>query len=190
MSKVLIQDARLAFPNLWRAKAINDGEPRYGCTLLLTPGHPGIALVNEAMKVVALAKWADKWQEVVKSLKAQDKLAIHNGDAKAEYTGFEGNFYISASNKMRTCVVNLDRSPLVESDGKPYGGCYVNAMIELWAQDHKKFGKRINASLLGVQFLRDGDSFGGGSAPAAPEDFPELAQPATAATAGSDEDLF
>jgi len=42
----------------------------------------------------------------------------------------------------------------------------------LWAQDNQ-FGKRVNAELLGVQFVRDGEPFGGGK-PATPEDFEDL----------------
>ena len=33
------------------------------------------------------------------------------------------------------------------------------ASIDLWAQDNK-YGKRINASLTHVQFVKDGDQFG------------------------------
>jgi hypothetical protein len=70
--------------------------------------------------------------------------------------------------------VDKDRSPLVSADGRPYSGCYVNAQVEVWAQDHKSFGKRINAQLLGVQFVEDGDSFQAGAPPANPEDFGDL----------------
>ena len=63
----------------------------------------------------------------------------------------------------RPLVIDADKSPLTEQDGKPYSGCYVNASIELWAQDNN-YGKRVNASLSGVQFFRDGDAFAGGRA--------------------------
>lgn len=33
-----------------------------------------------------------------------------------------------------------------EADGLVYSGCYVNARIELWAQDNAN-GKRVNAKL-------------------------------------------
>lgn len=49
----------------------------------------------------------------------------------------------------------------------------MNASIELWAQDNKQFGKRINAQLRGVQFLRDGDAFAAGS-PASEDEFEDL----------------
>ena len=49
--------------------------------------------------------------------------------------------------------------PLTEDDNKLYPGCYVNVVITLWAQNNK-FGKRINANLLAVQFVKDGNPFG------------------------------
>ena len=62
--------------------------------------------------------------------------------------------------------------PLTAADGRPYAGCYVIANVELWAQDNN-YGKRINASLRGVQFLRDGDAFSGGGA-ASEDEFDEV----------------
>ena len=67
----------------------------------------------------------------------------------------------------------------VEADGLPYSGCYVNASIELWAQDNN-YGKRINASLRGVQFYRDGDAVAGGGGPASEDEFDDLAEGADA----------
>jgi len=101
---------------------------------------------------------------------------LHDGDAKAEYEGFEGNKFVSARAKVRPTVFDQQRQELSEADGKPYSGCYVNASIELWAQDNS-FGKRINAQLRGVQFLRDGDAFAGGSRPADADEFDEIAAP-------------
>lgn len=40
-------------------------------------------------------------------------------------------------------------------------------MVEFWAQDNN-YGKRVNATLLGVQFVRDGAAFAGGTTGAAP----------------------
>ncbi|MWN55950.1 ssDNA-binding protein, partial [Escherichia coli] len=57
-------------------------------------------------------------------------------------------------------------------------GCYVNAVIDIWAQDNN-FGKRINASLGGVQFLRDGDAFAGGGVASA-DDFDDISEGADA----------
>ena len=87
--------------------------------------------------------------------------------------GYPNNHYIKARNKVRPLVIDKDRTKILdESTGRPYGGCYVNANIEIYAQDNG-FGKRINASLKGVQFFRDGDAFSGG-APASEDDFDDL----------------
>jgi hypothetical protein len=74
-------------------------------------------------------------------------LCLHDGDEKAEYEGFPGNFFLNAANKARPAVIDRDRSPLIQADGRPYAGCYVNAVIDIWAQDNN-FGKRVNASLV------------------------------------------
>jgi predicted 2-oxoglutarate/Fe(II)-dependent dioxygenase YbiX len=42
-----------------------------------------------------------------------------------------------------------------------YAGCYVNAAISIWIQNNQ-FGKRVNSNLLALQFVKDGESFGGG----------------------------
>ena len=54
----------------------------------------------------------------------------------------------------------------------------VNATVNVWAQDNK-YGKRVNAQLLGVQFYADGDSFGGGAVGSV-DDFDDLAEGAEA----------
>jgi len=69
--------------------------------------------------------------------------------------------------------LNKDKSPVVEADGVIYSGCYVNAIIDLWAQDNQ-FGKRINATLLGVQFAYDGDAFASGGSGVSVDDFDDL----------------
>ena len=70
--------------------------------------------------------------------------------------------FISARCDRRPQVVGRDMSSLVEGDGILYAGCYVNATVRLWAQDNK-FGKRINAQLRAVQFVKEGSRFGEGT---------------------------
>ena len=69
-------------------------------------------------------------------------------------------------------MIDVNKSPLTEQHGKPYSGCYVNAFVEFWTQDNN-YGKRVNATLLGVQFYRDGESFSGGGV-ADTDDFDDL----------------
>lgn len=177
--KLLIKDARLAFPQLFEAQTVNgEGEPAFSAVFLLPKNHPQIADINKAIDSVAKEKWGAKADDILAKMRAGDKTALHNGDLKSEYDGFAGQLYISARNKTRPTVIDRDKTPLVQADGKPYGGCYVVGSIEFWAQDNK-YGKRVNASLRGVQFLRDGDSFAGGGA-ASEDEFEDLGEGAEA----------
>lgn len=177
--KIQLKNVRLSFPQLFVAKAVNgEGTPRYSATFLLPPDHPQLDQVRDAIDRVGKEKFGPKWPVVKKECERKDALVLHDGDNKSQYDGFPGNIYISASSNTRPLVLDRDKTPLDSSDGRPYGGCYVNAVVEVWAQDNR-FGKRINASLGGVQFLRDGDSFGAGSISA--DDFDEVIEEEEAA---------
>jgi hypothetical protein len=68
-----------------------------------------------------------------------------------------------AGTTRRPTIIDRDKTPLVEEDGKPYAGCYVNAVVDLWYSDHPKGGKQVLGNLLGVQFAKDGEPFGSGA---------------------------
>ncbi len=177
--KITLNDVRLAFPVLFTPKAAKAGQKeKFSAAFIFPATHPAVAQLKEAMRKVAQEKWGDKWEDFYKGLAASDKLAVHDGDIKAQYQGYPGNLYLNASNELRPLVIGPLREPLVAADGKPYSGCYVNAIVEVWAQQHVEHGKRINASLMGVQFLRDGERLAGGSVAAA-DDFAAI--PAAAA---------
>ena len=167
--KLNINNVRLAFPELFEAKTVNgEGVPAYSCSLLLPPDSPYIKEINAAIETVAKAKWADKAASILKVARASDKLCLHDGDLKANYAGYAGNFYVSCRSIARPTVIDRDKAPLTAADGRPYSGCYVNALIELWPMDNL-YGKRINAQLRGVQFYKDGEAFSSSSAATAAE---------------------
>lgn len=159
---IKLEDVRIAFPAVFVAEQVgNKGKPAFSATFLMTPEHPAIALIKEGIKKAAVQKWGDEAALVLQQLVAGDRVCLRNGNTKANYEGFAGNMFVSARGYTRPLVIAADKSALTEQDGKPYSGCYVNAQISIWAQANQ-YGKRINAQLGGVQFLRDGESFGGG----------------------------
>lgn len=178
--KIKLENARLAFPELFTAKTVNgEGDPAFSATFLIDPKDPQVKKINAAIDAVAKEKWGPKADAILKQMRATDKVCLHDGDLKANYAGFPGTLYISARNATRPLVLDRDKTPLTAADGRPYAGCYVNASIELWAQDNK-YGKRVNASLRGVQFLKDGEAFAGGGS-ASEDEFDEI---------GTDDDLM
>lgn len=180
--KVKLTNVRLAFPDLFKAKAINDGEPRFGAAFPIEPGSSNAKNLNAAMTEAAKEKWGAKAASVLAELKKKGRVCYVEGpkvNSSGEvYDGFEDMHSLQSSSKTRPTVLDRDKTPLSEADGRPYGGCYVDVIVEVWAQDNN-FGKRINAQLKGVQFRADGDAFGGG-APASADEFDEIDEEETA----------
>ena len=187
MAKVRLENVRFTFPAVHEAKQVNgQGDPKFSISALLPKDHKQLAEVKAAITAAATEKWGAKAGDVLKQLQAADKICLHDGDAKSDYDGYTGNFFINASNKIRPLVIGPGREPLVAADGKPYSGSYGNMIVEFWAQDNQ-FGKRVNASLLGVQFTKDGERLAGGGVAAA-DDFeaiPQESQQAAAAGGGA-----
>jgi hypothetical protein len=183
VSTILKFKARLAFPKLFVAEQINgEGEPKFNAVGLLVPGtdDAAVASIEAAIAAEAREKWKDKADAMLTTLRAQDRLCLHDGNTKAQYDGFAGNKFLSASNASRPTVIDRDKTPLVAADGRPYAGCYVMMNVEIWAQDNK-WGKRVNATLRGVQFHSDGDAFSA-SAPATTDEFDDLGAGADSAS--------
>lgn len=168
--RVMLRNVRLAFPALFEPSSYGEGEPAYSATLIMDPAQAEV--VDKAIAGVARDKWGAKADAQLKALRAAGKVCLRDGDEKTDYDGFEGMMFIAARSKTRPTVVDGQRQPLTQSDGRIYAGCYVNASLEVWAQDNA-YGKRINCTLRGVQFVRDGEAFGGGR-PASADEFDEL----------------
>lgn len=171
--RVMLTNVRLAFPTLNEPEAFDgNGKPRYSATALFEPGTENHKKCQAAMRAAAAEKWGEaKADAAVKALTNNLKVALQNGDAKAEWDGFEGNMFVGANSQASAPPTLLDgqRKALPRDTSVIYAGCYVNMSVEFWAQDNQ-YGKRINASLRGVQFVKDGDSFGAG-APASTDEF-------------------
>lgn len=191
-----VNDARLAFPNLSKG-----GKFGFGARLIIPPDHKQVlnpasrkfladlkiavpadlkAKVNTLKVFRAIAeakaalKWGDKSKAVVKGLEAQDRLFYHNGNTKAELDGFEGNFFVACGSKGPIAIFLADTSEGTDKDA--YSGCYVNGIIDVWAQDNADGGKRLNASLYGVQKVRDGDAFSAGAPAASSDEFDDISE--------------
>ena len=104
-------------------------------------------------KIVELAKATFK-----QGLPA-DRYCLRDGKQLTE--DMHKFFVLSASEEVKPTVVDRRRNPVTAEDDLFYPGCKVNATINLWAQNHPEHGKRINANLIGVQFMEHGERWGG-----------------------------
>jgi hypothetical protein len=171
---ILLRDVRLAFPQIWEAATVGDSkEAAFSAAFLLHPTHPDLQLIRDTIELVAQNKWPKNWETMLKSIEASDKTCLHNGNRKAEYAGYENNFFVNTRSKTRPTILDANKAPLTQADGRPYGGCYCNSRIQIWATENS-YGRRISAQLAGIQFLRHSDAFSGGTV-AQTDDFEDVA---------------
>lgn len=157
--EIILKEVRIAYPNVFKKQVYKGQETKYNLRCLIAKDDAQRKDLMQKIGAVAVEKWADKGVATVKLLESKGMLCIRDGDLE-ENTNFHGHWMVSAANTDQPKVV--DRNPkvdLTEADGKIYNGCVANVKIRLWAQDND-YGKRVNAQLLAVQFVRDGEAFG------------------------------
>lgn len=185
----MLKNVVMAFPALAEPQAFGEGEPAYGAKFPIAPNSEQQKQLEEAIKAEAKEAWKDKADSVLKMLEEDGKLAfvkkVYRSKKTGEpYQGFEGAHYLSARNsKTQPTVYNQygeEVSGKNAIEQQAYSGAVVNASIEVWAQDNK-WGRRINCSLRGIMLTGQGQSFGGGSAPASADEFAALAKAKAAA---------
>lgn len=199
-----LPDTRLSFSRLWSPKAFQPGQtPRFEATFLFDPAKPiNVATLKEILSTAGkIGKEAfgvvprevrEVTSKIFPAVAFDPKTpadgvkfqCLVDGNTKS-YDGYAGMWSLATHNKNRPLIGNASGGVVVEGESQaPYSGCYVQGKITLWTQDNE-FGKRINASLRSVQFLRAGTAFGA-QAPDPDEEFEALEDgPATA-----DETMF
>lgn len=179
--RIRLDNVRLSFPALFNPEAYQPGDAeKYKATFLVEQGSALAKTVEAKILAVLKDKFpnGNKAETVLKSIRGNpNKFCWQDGDSK-EYDGYAGMMALSAKNTTRPTVIDGNKSPLTEKDGKPYVGCYVNATVDFFVYDNG--GTGVSASLRGVQFLRDGDAFTAGR-PADSDEFDEVTAGADAA---------
>lgn len=155
--EINLKAVRISYPHLFEPFSFQGrGKAKYSAKFLISKAEQGdlVKTIADAMKAMASESFKDK------KLPPADKLCLRDGDqsGREEEAGY---WVLSASDDRRPVVVDRNRSPVVAEDDLIYAGCFVNAKVRLWAQDNQ-YGRRINANLMGVQFVKDGDRLGGG----------------------------
>lgn len=148
---ITLKVARLSYPHLFVPQppmpgSAPDAKPKYNCRFLVS--EEDRATVEAGIQQVL----AEKYPTGVPKAFTPDKLCLRK-DPEMDC------WFVASSNENQPRVVDKKKQPLDGSGGIPYAGCYVNAVVRLWVQDNK-YGKRVNASLEAVQFVKDGERLG------------------------------
>lgn len=172
---ILLKNARCSYPHLFTPQENKNDEgvvtKSYACTGLMNKDTHDAAkklcvqVINDMLKTKG---------ENGQPLKIPaNKKFIKNGDPTDEDD--EGKpenlnmWVVSTRESKKPHLLHKKKDPKTgkakrltdEDKDLIYGGCYVNMLIRPWFQSNK-YGKRVNAGISAVQFVRDGEPFGQG----------------------------
>ena len=161
---IKLQNVRGSFLQVFEPEAFEGSKPAFSAVYLLDKK-------TNAKEIAAIKEGIAKVVKADLKGKMPPKTCLRDGSEKPDVDGYgDGVMFVSArSEKRNFFVVDRNLEQLTAESGRPYSGCYLNAVIRLWAQDNQ-YGKRVNASLGNIQFVKDGDPFGE-KARSAEEDF-------------------
>lgn len=164
-TKVKLANVRVFFPRVFTAEQYQGaGAYNYSAKFGVEPGSANHKAILAAIEEEGSKSFEKKWAAVKPMFQNDKKSYPYFDGATVDFDGADGLFILTGKRKKEAGpVVVLDRNKqdVTEEQGLIYSGCYVHASIEIWGQNTAK-GKGIRCTLRGIQFSKDGDSFGGG----------------------------
>ena len=163
-AKVITGVCRLSYANIWQAKSINGGAPKYSASVLIPKGDT---------KTVAKVKVAIQaaYEEGEGKLKGNGKTApslaslktpFRDGDTeRPDDEAYAGHWFINANSNAAPGVVDANREPIYDTS-EIYSGVYARVSLSFYAFNSN--GNRgIACALQNIQKVRDGEALGGKS---------------------------
>ena len=182
---IILNNVRATFPKYFAGQEEafeGKGDAYWSGSWLMPTDHPDLVLLKTAILAAAEAKWPNKGAGMLKVFMAKDKLALHDGDLKADKpygAAYKGMLYVSARNNAAKGPAPLVVDNVIDpatgearvisspNDARaPYSGAYVNVKLALFGYETGG-GQGVGAQILGVQFHADGERLSGGGVAAA-----------------------
>lgn len=155
---VRIDNVRLSYPHLGKKHAQKAGDtPAYSVTGLASKKthREAIDLLKEVRDEILVA---NKLKKI-----ASDKFFVRDGDDKSDKEGYEGHWTIASREPSKRPALRDGEGNRIEDpeDAEEifYAGCYGSILVRPWFQDNEH-GKRVNAGLVSVRFMKDGEPLG------------------------------
>ena len=170
MAKIKLANVRCAYPTLFEPRENTmSGKMEYSIKIILQKDDKQIEMLKKVMADAFVAKFGpEKGPKKLRTALESKNTRFLQWDDDNEY------FYINLKRKSADgapVVIDRHKKHLSQADGLPYSGCYVNVSLDGYVYDKQSTG--FGASLNGVQFVADGEPFGGASRPSE-DDFDDL----------------
>lgn len=155
---------RWSYANVWDAKSINGGTPKYSVSLIISKSDTKTVKKIQAAIQAAYEEGQSKLKGNGKSVPALSviKTPLRDGDAeRPDDEAYKNSYFINANSATAPGIVDADRNPILERS-EVYSGVYGRASISLYAFNCN--GNRgIACGLNNLQKISDGEPLGGKS---------------------------
>ena len=153
---------RWSYANVWQAKSINGGAPKYSVSLIIPKSDTKtVTAVKNAIQA-AYDEGQSKLKGNSKSVPALTaiKTPLRDGDAeRPDDEAYKDCYFINANSATAPGIVDAARNPIIEHS-EVYSGVYGRASINFYAFNSN--GNRgIACGLNNLQKISDGDPLGG-----------------------------
>lgn len=148
----MINNARLSFPNLFKAKAFQDGDPKYSASFMISKDDPQVKMIIDTVKELTAE---------FKGAKFKNHAIVDGDDEGREEC--KGMYIIKAKAAANRKPLTVDMRARVRDDeafeSELYAGCYVNADLSLYTLNNS-YGKMLCCGLNAVQKFSEGEHLG------------------------------
>ena len=156
------KDTRWSYCNVWEAKAINGGTPKFSVSLLIPKTDTVTVKKIKAAIEAAYREGEAKLKgngKTVPPLTAI-KTPLRDGDAeRPDDPAYAGHYFVNANSSTAPGIVDAERQPIL-TRSEVYSGVYGRASISFYAFNSS--GNRgIACGLNNLQKIRDGEPLGG-----------------------------
>ena len=156
------KDTRWSYCNVWEAKAINGGTPKFSVSLLIPKSDTvTVKKIKDAIEA-AYREGEAKLKGNGKSVPALSviKTPLRDGDQeRPDDPAYAGHYFLNANSTTAPGIVDADCQPIL-TRSEVYSGVYGRASISFYAFNSS--GNRgIACGLNNLQKIRDGEPLGG-----------------------------
>ena len=163
-AKVITGVCRLSYANIWQAKSINGGAPKYSASVLIPKSDTKTVAKVKAAIVAAYEEGEGKLKGNGKSVPtlASLKTPLRDGDTeRPDDEAYAGHWFLNANSNTAPGVVDANREPIYDTS-EIYSGVYARVSLSFYAFNSN--GNRgIACALQNIQKVRDGEPLGGKS---------------------------
>ena len=161
-TKIITGVCRLSYANIWQAKSINGGAPKYSTSVLIPKSDTKtIAKVKAAIQA-AYEEGEGKLKGNSKSVPslASLKTPLRDGDTeRPDDEAYAGHWFLNANSNTAPGVVDANREPIYDTS-EIYSGVYARVSLSFYAFN-SNVNRGIACGLQNIQKVRDGESLGG-----------------------------